>query len=193
MKRKIGIFALAVMCFSCVCFAQDSFNGGFYDPPGSIRICLRVQGILGESFVENHVGDIDVLTWNWGMIQSRPMNLGRYGVGKTEVQDFVITKYVDRASPGLMLTCLNGLIIPEATIFVLKETGVSLVEYLVIKMQNVGITSVMAGGNQNYDQTIENVTFNFEKVTFTYWILMPDGALGEKVEFTWNVAANREG
>ena len=193
MIRKLTIFTLTLMSFSCFCFAQDStFNGDISDIQGSVYICLKVEGIDGESLVDKHNHEIDLLTWNWGMTQAGFMSVGRGGAAaKTQVQDLVVTKYVDKASPGLMLACLKGEHIPEATLFVIKGGG-SALEYIKITMSPVIVTSVTPGGNQDIGLTTENVALNFAKVTFSY---TPQDDLGNtepSVEFTWNIQANQE-
>ena len=192
MIRKLAIFALALMSFSCFCFAQDSFNGDIYDNQVSVSICLKVDGIPGESLIDNHVNEIDLLTWNWGMTQFGTMRVGGGGgKGKAQVQDLVVTKYVDKASPGLMLACLKGDHIPEAILFVIKA-GYSPLEYIKITMSDVMVTSVTPGGNQDIGLTTENVALTFAKVTFSYTPQKADGSPDAAVEFTWNIEANRQ-
>jgi hypothetical protein len=54
-------------------------------------------------------GGIDVLAWSWGMSQSGTFHVGGgSGAGKVNVQDISITKYVDKASPILMLFCCRA-------------------------------------------------------------------------------------
>ena len=193
MIRKLTIFTLTLMSFSCFCFAQDStFNGDISDIQGSVYICLKVEGIDGESLVDKHNHEIDLLTWNWGMTQAGFMSVGRGGAAaKTQVQDLVVTKYVDKASPKLMLACLRGNPIRKATIFVTKVGEIPL-DYIVITMSDVMVTSVTPGGNQDIGLTTENVALNFAKVTFSYTPQKPDGTADDSVEFTWNIEKNQQ-
>jgi len=36
----------------------------------AFTICIKIGDIAGESTVASHVGEIDVLSWNWGLTQS---------------------------------------------------------------------------------------------------------------------------
>ena len=89
------------------------------------------------------------------------------GAGKVNVQDLSLTKYIDTASPPLMLACCNGKHFPEAKLTV-RKAGETPLEYLVIKMTEVMVTSVSTGGSGGEDRLTENVTLNFAKVEVTY-------------------------
>ena len=74
-----------------------------------IDILLKIEGVDGESVIQDHEGEIDVLAWSWGLSQSGSMHVGGgAGSGKVNVQDISLTKYVDKATPSLMRTCCNG-------------------------------------------------------------------------------------
>jgi len=57
-------------------------------------MCLKVDGINGESVKGGHEEEIDVLTWEWGVTQASSMHVGGGGgSGKAIVEDLIITKY----------------------------------------------------------------------------------------------------
>ena len=73
---------------------------------GSIRELILALGndIEGEATDEVHHGEIDVLAWRWGMNQSGSMHAGAGGgAGKVNIQDLLLTKYIDKSTPKLML------------------------------------------------------------------------------------------
>ena len=37
---------------------------------------LKLTGVTGESLADKHVGDIDLVSWNWGMQASHSLSAG---------------------------------------------------------------------------------------------------------------------
>ena len=145
--------------------------------------------IPGESKDPSHLNQVDVLAWSWGMSNSGTTHVGGgTGVGKANFQDLSLTKYVDKASPKLMLQCAKGALIPTVTLFV-RKSGLN-AEYIKITLSNVLVSSVSTGGSSGEDRLTENVTLNFSVVTFDYVPTKPDGTAGETVSFSWDIAGN---
>ena len=156
----------------------------------SVDMFLKIEGVKGESQDDSHKGEIDVLSWNWGMTQSGTTHMGAGGgSGKVSVQDLSITKYVDSASPAIMQKCCNGSHFPEATLTVRKAGG-SPVEYVKIKMKEVLISSVSSGGNGDMDRVTENITLNFSWFEHTYTEQTEDGSAGASIPTTWDIKKN---
>ncbi len=142
----------------------------------------------GESQVDGHANQIDVLSWSWGLSNSGSV---AGAVGKANFQDLSLTKYVDKSSPKLMLDCASGAHLPTATLYCLKSIGAGKpYEYVKITLTEVQVTSVSTGGSGGQDRLTENVTLNFAKVKYDYQTQNPDGSPGSTVSFTWNVANN---
>ena len=137
-------------------------------------------------------GGIDVLAWSWGVSQSGSFHLGGGGgAGKANFQDITVTKFVDKASPILMLYCSNGDHFDKAEI-VVRKAGKKPLEYLRIVMNKVLVTSVSTGGSGAEDRLTENVSLNFAEVEVYYIEQTPTGDPGKKPEFKWNIAANKQ-
>lgn len=155
---------------------------------------IKIGDIEGESKDSAHEGEIDVLAWSWGMSQSGSMHSGGGGgSGKVNVQDLSLTKWVDRASPVLMKMCCNGKHYPEATLTVRKAGGDSPIDYVVVTLEDVLVTSVATGGSGGDDRLTENVTLNFAKVKMSYQPQDKGGAAdGGTIDMTWDIQANKE-
>jgi len=109
---------------------------------------LKIEGIDGESKDDGHAHEIDVMAWSWGMSQSGTMHGGGGGgAGKVAIQDISFTKSVDKSSSNLMLACCKGTHIEEAVLTVRKAGGDPL-EYLIITMKGVLVSSVSSGGSE---------------------------------------------
>ena len=157
----------------------------------AVDMFLALKGeIKGEAQDAKHKGEIDVLAWSWGLSQSGSFHVGGGGgAGKANFQDISITKWIDSASAILMLYVANGDHFTDAKLTV-RKAGKKPLEYLVIEMQKVMITSVSTGGSGGEDRLTENITLNFAKVEVKYKEQKPDGSGGPEKVFKWDIAAN---
>lgn len=154
---------------------------------------MKLDGIEGESKDSGHENEIDVLNWSWGASQAGSLHVASGGgSGRVNIQDLSFTKNVDKSSTNLFINCCNGNHIPSAVLTVRKAGGEQ-VEYLIITMEPVMVTSITLGGSGGDEDIItETITFNFAKVKVEYTKQEPDGSAGATVEKTWNIEANIE-
>ena len=158
----------------------------------AVDIFIKIGDVKGEAKDAVHKGEIDVLAWSWGMNQSGSGHVGGgLGTGKVNVQDLSLTKYVDLSSPDLMLACCNGKHYPEAKLTV-RKAGENPLEYLVIKMTDVMISSVSTGGSGGNDRLTENVSLNFAKVNVDYVEQLATGGKGGTPKMGWDIEANKK-
>ena len=151
---------------------------------------IKIGELKGESRDKVHKDEIDVLSWSWGVSNSGSAHTGGgAGAGKCNVQDLSFTKYIDKASPDLMLACCNGKHFPKATLTV-RKAGENPLEYLLITVEELIVTSVSTGGSGGEDRLTENVTLNFARVKVNYKEQTPTGGVGDKPEMGWNIAEN---
>jgi type VI secretion system secreted protein Hcp len=141
-----------------------------------VNIVLKIADVPGESAVKGHVGEIDCLSWSWGMTQSASAHIATgAGTGSADVRDLTITKYVDSASPNLFARCFDGHNVGKTILTCIKVGGKGgPIDYVKITMdKNVIVSSVSSGDmemrdGKPTDRFIETVTFNFAKVNFEY-------------------------
>lgn len=159
----------------------------------AVDMFLIITGeIEGESKDKTHTNAIDVLAWSWGLSQSGTFHTGGGGgAGKANFQDISVTKWVDNASAELMKYCANGDHFDSAKLIV-RKAGKTPLEYIVIEMEKVMITSVSTGGSGGEEQLTENVSLNFAKVKYSYQKQKDDGTGEAAKEFPWNIEANAE-
>jgi type VI secretion system secreted protein Hcp len=158
----------------------------------AVDIFIKIGDIKGESQDKTHKDEIEVLNWSWGMSQSGNMHTGTGGgAGKVSIQDLSLTKFVDKASPNLMMPCSSGKHVPKVTLTVRKAGGDAQVEYLIINLEEVLISSLSTGGSGSDDRLIENITLNFAKVTVDYQPQKADGTKdGGPIKYGWNIRSN---
>ena len=158
----------------------------------AVDILLKIEGVDGESVIDGHEKEIDVLAWSWGMTQSGSMHVGGGGgSGKVNIQDVSLTKYVDKASTNLMRACCNGQHLKEA-ILTVRKAGKDPVDYVVITMSPILVTSLSTGGSGGEDRLTENVTLNFAKVKVSYTGQKEDGSADAAIDLIWNIEKNIE-
>jgi type VI secretion system secreted protein Hcp len=152
---------------------------------------LKLGDLKGESPVDGHEDEIQILSWSWGVSQSGTTHRGSGGgAGKADVQDMSLTHYVDTASPALLLGCCTGKHYDEA-VLTLRKAGEKPLDYLKITLKEVIITSVSSGGSSGSEEIIENFTLNFAMFTFAYQPQDNKGAKkGGAIEVNYDIAKN---
>lgn len=155
-------------------------------------IFAKIGDIKGESEDSKHKGEIEVLSFSWGVTNSGSMvRGGGGGEGKGTFHDMSFVHYYDKSSPILMQACATGAHIKEATI-THRKAGKTQNEYLIFKMNDVIITGVQHNGNGDGSLT-ENVSLNFAKVALEYKPQKADGSLDGAVAFKYDLKQQKEG
>ena len=157
----------------------------------AVDVFLKLWDIKGESKDSKHVGEIDVLSWSWGVSQTGSMSAGGGGgAGKANFSDLNIMHALDKASPVLMSKCATGEHIKEATL-VSRKAGKGQQEYLIVKLNDILITSVQPSGSSEHP--MESVSMQFAKVDLEYKPQKEDGTLDAGLHFKYDIKANKEG
>ena len=150
---------------------------------------IKIDGHDGESEDDDHTGWIDVLSWSFGMSQSASAHIGGGGSqAQANVQDLSFVKWVDKSTPALMHSCCVGKHVSKAELHCTKASGDNkALEYIIIKMDDVIISSLSTGGSGGEDRMTENVSLNFAKVEYQYTVQTKEGAGGAKPKVTWDI------
>lgn len=159
----------------------------------AISIFAKIGTMEGESLDARHKGEIDVLSWSWGVSQSGTSGHGGGGgEGKASFHDFTFTHHVDKASPVLMKACATGQHIKDATITV-RKAGKGQQEFFIITMRDIIVTSVSMTVSTEGDVTMESVVLAFARVDLEYKPQKPDGSLDAGIHFTYDLKAQKAG
>ncbi len=153
-------------------------------------IFAKIGDIKGESLDDKHKDQIEVLSWSWGVTNAAPKGGGGGGAGKASFRDLTFTHHIDKASPLLLKGCATGQHLKEATI-THRKAGKGQQEFLIIKMNDVIITSVTDGDTE--DSHVETVSLAFAKVDLEYRPQKRDGSLDAGVHFKYDIKGNKEG
>jgi type VI secretion system secreted protein Hcp len=166
-----GLVAASVASTTSVVSASDMF--------------LKLSGIKGESLDDKHKGEIDVLSWSWGM-STGTGKVKRGTIAPQCIQDLQLTKFTDSASPQLIMAGVLGQAAKEGTL-TMRKAGKEQQEFLIIKMSDVLVTSYQTGGVAgNESNLVDHVTLQFSRIEGEYKQQRPDGSLGDSVPFEIN-------
>ena len=154
-------------------------------------IFAKLGDIKGESLDDKHKDQIELLSWSWGVANSASASTGSGGgAGRASFHDLSFTHKIDKASPLLLRGCATGQHLKEATI-TRRKAGKGQQEFLVIKMNDVIITSVTEADQSGASQ-VETVTLAFAKVDVEYRPQKADGSLDAGIHFKYDIKANKE-
>lgn len=154
-------------------------------------IFLKIDDVKGESKDRAHAGEIDVLAWTFGGANSGSTHMGSgAAAGRVDIQDLSLTKYIDKSSPILMLACCAGKHYRTAKLTV-RTAGERPIDFLVMEMTDLIVTSVSVGGSGGEDRLTENVTLDFAKFKYSYTPRKPDGTADAVVSMGWDIVRNQ--
>ena len=158
----------------------------------AIDIFAKIGDIKGKSADDKHKGEIEILSYSWGVTSTVSITHGSGGgEGKATFKDLSIVHKIDKASPVLLLACATGEHIKEATI-THRRAGKGQQEFLIFKMNDVIVTSVVEGGGIDGPGS-ESVTLAFAKVDFEYRPSKIDGGLDAGIHFKFDIKGQKEG
>jgi len=155
-------------------------------------IFAKIGDIKGESQDDKHKGEIEVLSWSWGVTNAGAKGGGSGGgEGKASFHDLSFSHNVDKASPVLMKGCATGQHLKEATI-THRKAGRGNQEFLIVKMNDVIITGV-TNADSGQGSHVETVSLAFAKVDLEYRPQKADGSLDAGLHFKYDIKGNKEG
>jgi len=134
---------------------------------------LKIQGATGESGDADHKGEIEVVSWSWGL--QAPTSVAGQATGRATMSELRIVKHVDKSSTTLMTYVRNHKLIEEAQL-VVRKAGKTPLEYLKIDLKKVRVTSLQTETEDA--ELVERITLGFAQVRVTYTPQDPTGAQG---------------
>lgn len=138
--------AIAVVCTLPVAATVDA------------EIYLKYDGVVGESTDSAHKDEIDVLSWSWGMSSDSKDKKG------TCIEDLLLTKYVDSATPGFVQSAANR-DQPVNAVLTVDRAGETT---FVLEFSGIGVKEIHTHQADADDRPTEEVAFYYNKVDGTY-------------------------
>jgi type VI secretion system secreted protein Hcp len=181
---------------------------------------LKIDGIQGESQDDKHKNEIELMSFSWGATNvGTAASGGGSGAGKVHIEDFVVMKQVDKASPKLLEACNTGKHISSAIVYARKQGGTQQ-EYLKITLSDVLVSGYDTGSGQlvgrrrhranagsshsNTSRNIamnephwvppvpaEEIKLNFGKIEYEYREQDSKGNMLGPIKTVWNAKTNK--
>jgi len=154
---------------------------------------LKLDGVEAESTDDKHKGEIEVLSFSWGVSNAGTAGRGGgQGGGKSAATDLSFVKQLDKSSPTLYIACATGQHFKNA-VLTCRKAGGGQQEYLKFTLEDVFISSHVTSGSGGGDIVpTESVTLNFAKMEHSYKEQKVDGSLGGEVKQKYDFAANKK-
>jgi type VI secretion system secreted protein Hcp len=149
---------------------------------------IKFDGVEGESAHKDHKGEIQALSWSWGVNNASAPFGGGSGQGKGDPSAFSFIHSYDKASPVLAKRCADGKHFATVTLTA-RKSGEGQKDFLKVTMKEVFITSVQPSGSSDGD-IMESVALTYGDIEFDYKPQDKEGALGGSVKFGWDVKAS---
>ena len=150
---------------------------------------IKFDGVDGESTHVDHKGEVDVLSWTWGVSNASTVAGGGSGRGKAQPGDFHFMHVYDKASPVLAKKCAQGVHFPTV-VMTSRKSGEGQKDFLKVTFKEVFITSVQPSGSSGGD-IAESVSMTYGAVEFAYKPQDAKGGLGGEVKFAWDVKSTK--
>jgi type VI secretion system secreted protein Hcp len=134
----------------------------------AVNAYLVIDSIPGPSTSKTNA--IDILSFSFGASNTAVLGAGSSGgearAGRADFSNLSIMKVLDKTSPLLFDSCVNGVFLKKVEILYDKPVGNTPTDYFTILLDDALITSVsLSGSNEN---PMESVSFAFSKVKVSY-------------------------
>lgn len=141
---------------------------------------LKLDGVPGESRHADHKDEIDIQSFSMGIVAPAG------AVGAPQFSDLALTKYLDKASPILMLKCAQGARIGTA-VLTCKSVGEKPVDFYVIRLKDVVVTSISVSGAAGGDRPMESLSLSYAEIEWEYVPTTETGTTGTPVRTSWDL------
>lgn len=147
---------------------------------------LHIDDIPGESQRVDHEDEIDIHDIVWRIESTSDTTRTRR---RSVVKPLIVSKKVDKSSPYLALASLQGRNLGRVVLTVRKDSGEAHLDYLVITMENVLVTSYEVNSENSEENPDEKVGLTFDKITYKYTQQADDHSAGDEHEIEYDIAA----
>ena len=150
---------------------------------------IKFDGVDGEAQDKDHKNWSDIMSF--GQAIHKPGS----GTGPTRrrgdvvLEDLLVTKELDKASPKLAEAVCKGRVFPKVEIHVTASyTDAGRVTFYAYELTNVQVINYnISGQSQGDAPPMEDVTLNFEEIKVTYTETDNKGKKKGNVEYSWKV------
>ena len=153
---------------------------------------IKFEGVDGEAQDKDHKAWSDILSFTQAIKKPGATATGpTRRRGDVVLEDVVVTKEIDKATPKLAEAVCLGRVFPKVEIHLTASyTDAGRVTYYAYELKNAQVTSYSVGGSgQSEDVPVEEMNLNFEEIKVTYTETDQTGKTVGNIEYSWKVEA----
>ena len=133
---------------------------------------IAFDGVEGDSTATGHEKTIELLSWSHGFSQPTSPTRSAAGAGTVEQanhQNFNFSKYIDKATDGLMKLCWSGKQVEKVTLSCFRSDGKTddALKYLEVVMEHVIVSNISLSGGPG-DLPMESIALDYGIVQYNY-------------------------
>jgi type VI secretion system secreted protein Hcp len=154
-------------------------------------IILDMPGIDGECLIKTFENKIECLSYSHAVAMQMASDVSNKErtSGKPNVQDFTLSKYMDKASPVLNQACCEGRKIGDAKITIGRNEGGAVMPLMVYTLKDAMLSSVSSASSGG-DKPAETLTLNFTAIQWEYTAQKPDSTKEGTSPGKWDMKTN---
>lgn len=150
---------------------------------------LKLDQIQGESKVEGHQNEIQIMSWSWGASQvSSVSGSGGSGAGKANLSEFTVMADFDKATPKFFKTICAGTHIKTGTMSAIKA-GANNKPYLKVDFKELFVTSLQISASSEIPTV--SVSFSYNEIKIDYSEQNEQGNLTSTGAVTYNLKESK--
>ena len=154
---------------------------------------LKLDGMDGESTDDKYKGYVEVASFSFGVTHLTTIGSGTGGAGsaRASLGELQISKVVDKSSTVLFQKCATGEHFPKGK-FVVRKAGGTQMEYLVLSMETVFVTSVHFSSASGEENANESVSLAIGKLGVDYSPQDSTGKPMASIHGGWDQLSNKK-
>jgi type VI secretion system secreted protein Hcp len=193
-RRTVLASALGVSALGGVALSSDSASAALGDPAvpsdPEVSFFLSIPGVTGEATLKGFEGQIELLTWAWGVDATfSPGAGGGGGSGKATPRDVIALAESGIQSPPLLLDTNTGRHLQSALISCVRKPKKPFT-FMTLKFEEVLVTSYAVTPEPTNGEPLDLMHLVFARLTYPVIPQNADGTAGTPVSSTFDYERN---
>jgi type VI secretion system secreted protein Hcp len=187
----LGVSALGSVAASAPATAALGDPAVPTDP--DVAFFLSIPGVPGSATTKGFEGQIELLTWAWGVDSSASVggSAGGDGAGKATPRDVIALAQSDIQSPVLLGDTNTGRHLQTALISCVRN-GKKPFTFMTLKFEDVLVTSYAVTPDPTNGLPLDLIHLVFAKITQTVFPQNADGSAGTAISHSFDYETNKQ-
>ncbi|HEX5090265.1 MAG TPA: type VI secretion system tube protein Hcp [Nocardioides sp.] len=193
-RRTVLAGALGVSALGGVALSADSATAALGDPAipsdPDVGFFLSIPGVAGEATLKGFEGQIELLTWAWGVDATFSTGSGGGGgSGKATPREVIALAESGIQSPPLLLDTNTGRHRQSALISCVRSLKKPFT-FMTLEFEEVQLSSYAVTPDPTNGHPLDLIHLVFTRVTYTVIPQRPDGSAGTPVSTSFDYGRN---